>query len=491
MRILREYDGGSMVFSSPEFLLFFLPAVLVLYHLFKSIHWRNAILMIASLIFYAWGEPVYIFLMLASILINWLVGLGIDRYESQSKRKSVLIVGLVFDIGILFIFKYLSFFCKNIGLLLGTSTELTIALPIGISFFTFQIMSYLIDVYRHDACVQKNIVKLALYITMFPQLIAGPIVRYQTIAEEISNRRSTPDDFTEGMVRFVYGLSKKIIISNYVASIADNIFALGDDSLSVMTAWLGAIAYTLQIYFDFSGYSDMAIGLGLIFGFHFEENFNYPYAASSVTDFWRRWHISLSVWFRDYVYIPMGGNRVSKKRWILNLFTVWLLTGIWHGANWTFVLWGLLYFVVQLIEKLTHFPEKMKAFSHVYTMLVVVLLWVIFRSDTVSEAFHYIGVMFGGGYCFSDKLFTFYLDSGKWVLIAGAVFALPVCSKIKEKLFGSGTGRVLQPENGDQKSKALSVVWNLVSSVSVLVLFVLCVILCVNSTYNPFIYFNF
>lgn len=468
-----------MVFSSSEFLLFFLPIVLILYSISENLHYKNVILLLASLIFYAWGEPKNIFLIIALVFANWLVGLCIGRASEKRKKKLLLTAGVVIDVGVLFVFKYLTFVCDAVGQLIDKDSKISIALPIGISFFTFQIMSYLFDVYYGNTKEQKNILKLALYITMFPQLIAGPIVRYQTVADEISSRKTTTQDFTNGIFRFVIGLSKKVIIANHVASIADNIFALGTDEMSVMTAWLGAIAYTLQIYYDFSGYSDMAIGLGLVFGFHFEENFNYPYAASSVTDFWRRWHISLSVWFRDYVYIPMGGNRVKKSRWIFNLLIVWLLTGIWHGADWTFLIWGLLYFAVQLIEKLTGFTKKIKRFSHIYTLLVVVLLWVIFRADSLSAALAYIGAMFGGGYRFADNTFIFYLKSGLLILISGAVFALPIVPKIK-----SAAKKI-------KNNKAVSRIYSIASPIIILVLFVSDIILSVNSTYNPFIYFNF
>lgn len=323
-----------MVFSSETFLYIFLPVVLVIYYnpIFKSRGFRNIVLLIASLAFYAYGEPVFVFLMIFSIFVTWLLGLKLDK----NKSKFWLGVGTVYHIVVLFIFKYLSFLAGQVGLLLNKDFSfIKISLPIGISFFTFQLMSYLFDVYYGNARVQRNPLYVGLYVSLFPQLIAGPIVRYQTIADAITDRNENFDDIAEGLKRFIYGLGKKVILANYVGELSDVIFSYSGDS-SAMTAWLGAIAYTLQIYFDFSGYSDMAIGLGRMFGFSFDENFNYPYIASSVTDFWRRWHISLSTWFRDYVYIPLGGNRVTKPRWILNLFTVWLLTGIWHGANWTF-----------------------------------------------------------------------------------------------------------------------------------------------------------
>ena len=473
-----------MVFSSTEFLLLFLPVVLILYNISKNIKYRNVILLAASLFFYAWGEPVFVFLMLFSVLINYFIGLIIGKSENRKKQKLVLITGLIFNIIILFVFKYLGFACNIFNAVFNTELSVQITLPIGISFFTFQIMSYIFDVYYKKAEVQKNYFNLLLYVSMFPQLIAGPIVRYQTIADEISSRTVTKEDFTKGITRFVYGLAKKIVISNYVALIADNIFTSDFGDMSVMTAWLGAFAYTLQIYFDFSGYSDMAIGLGLLFGFHFDENFNYPYAASSITDFWRRWHISLSTWFRDYLYIPLGGNRVSAKRHFLNMLVVWLFTGIWHGANFTFIIWGLAYFVLLCIEKYAGFTKKIGWFSHIYTMFFVVLLWVLFRAESVTQAFEYIKIMFGGGYTFADKFFIYYIDSGKWVLIIGALLSVPVLKKIYNAVISKA---IKKPE----AEKAVRTLVDAGEGLLVLALFALCVILCVNFKYNPFIYFNF
>ena len=336
-------------------------------------------------------------------------------------------------------------------------------------------MSYVIDVYKGQAKAQKNILNLALYISMFPQLIAGPIVKYNTVADEIENREHKKIDFTNGVERFVYGLGKKVILSNYLAIIADNIFATSEISLA--TAWLGAIAYTLQIYFDFSGYSDMAIGLGRIFGFHFAENFNYPYIANSITDFWRRWHISLSTWFKEYVYIPLGGNRVSKGRMILNIFIVWLLTGIWHGANWTFIVWGLFYFVLLLFEKLTQIYKKdkfTKFFGHIYTLFFVIIAWVIFRADNIQVAIEYIGKMFGiNSKGIVDGAFFEYMKQGIVILILGIICSLPIKKYIV---------RHIKHNN-----------WyiSLFRSILLICIFMLSLILSIKSTYNPFIYFNF
>ncbi|MBE7065887.1 MAG: MBOAT family protein [Ruminococcaceae bacterium] len=474
-----------MVFSSALFLFLFLPIVLIFYYnpIIKKRGYRNAILLISSLIFYAWGEPVFVLLMITSIIINFAIGLAIDKNDSYAKRKVWLITAIIFDVLVIFIFKYLGFTVNNICTLAGIdNVKVNIALPIGISFFTFQIMSYIFDVYYKKAKAQKNVFDLALYISMFPQLVAGPIVRYETIADEIGNRVELPAQFTAGMIRFIYGLGKKVLISNYVAQIADNIFVL--ESVSVSSAWLGAIAYSLQIFFDFSGYSDMAIGLGLVFGFHFNENFNYPYIAKSITDFWRRWHISLSTWFRDYVYIPLGGNRVSKPRWVFNMFVVWLLTGIWHGANWTFIAWGLFYFVLLATEKLLNTNKnygKLKVLPHISTLLFVIIGWVLFRSESISDAIRYIGNMFGiGATSFVDDLFMYYLDNGKLILIVSLILSTPVMRVISSKMKVASENKI-----------GLAVVYDAVKSVVALAIFVLSVLCCVSSSYNPFIYFNF
>lgn len=473
-----------MVFSSGVFLYLFLPTVLVLYFLNRSIRWRNTILMIASVIFYAWGEPAFVFVMLASVFVNWILARLID-HNSGGGIKSRVLCGLAigFDVLIFFVFKYLNFALQNIGLLFHREWATDIALPIGISFFTFQIMSYILDVYHKKAAAQRNPLDLLLYISMFPQLIAGPIVRYETIANELLTRRTTAEDTLVGVKRFVFGLAKKVLIANYVAMIADNIFASTDYELAASTAWLGAAAYAFQIYFDFSGYSDMAIGLGRIFGFHFDENFNYPYIADSVTDFWRRWHISLSTWFRDYVYIPLGGNRVSKPKWIRNLLVVWLLTGIWHGANWTFILWGLYYFLFLLLEKTIRFRfKKLRFIHHVYTLIVVLIGWVLFRSEDIVHAGRYIGAMFGGGYALTDHVFIYYLKGGAVVFLAALVFSLPVGQTLK---------RIVAKRQTDHSSKTVLILTDIAQAVFLLALFALSVVTVANATYNPFIYFNF
>lgn len=464
-----------MVFSSTEFLFIFFPIVILLYFnpLLKKFKKserkiKNAIMLIASLVFYAWGEPRFIFIMLGSIFVNWIFGLLIDKHdEFHGKRKAVLVVSIVFNLCLLFVFKYLAFTLNNLGV------DISITLPIGISFFTFHIMSYLFDLYKRKTGVQKNILKLALYISMFPQLVAGPIVRYETVAASLSDRKETPEDFTAGLSRFVFGLGKKLILSNYFAVVADNIFG-SPVQISVAAAWLGAICYTLQIFFDFSGYSDMAIGMARMFGFRFLENFNYPYIAKSITDFWRRWHMSLSSWFRDYVYIPLGGNRKGKVRQILNLLIVWFLTGFWHGANWTFMCWGLLYFLLLVFEKFTRFPERIKAFSHIYTIFFVILAWVLFRSDSIGAAGDYIASMFGmSGGNLVDPIFFVHFFSVKWVLLAGILLSAPIVPFFRDRFFKNEKAR------------------DIFKSVGVLVVFILAILLSIKSTYNPFIYFNF
>ena len=408
--------------------------------------------------------------MLFSIFAGWIAGLKLEKTNHAVSRKRFLLFSVSFHLAVLFVFKYLSFIASQLGLLLHRDfSSINIVLPIGISFFTFQILSYVFDVYYGYTKPQKNLLHLGLYISLFPQLIAGPIVRYTQIEEQILNRRESVDIIADGMMRFIYGLGKKVIIADYVSVIADNIFN-PSMSLSVMTAWLGAIAYTLQIYFDFSGYSDMAIGLGRMFGFTFRENFNYPYICKSATEFWQRWHISLGSWFRDYVYIPMGGNRVSKRRWVLNLFIVWLLTGIWHGANWTFLFWGLFYFILLLIEKLTDFPQKIGVLARLYAMVVIILGWTMFRSETISKGIHYIGMMFGYTFIgFTDNVSEFYIkNGGGMILLLSFIFTMPLIPLLRKKE-----------------------IWNKIEPFVALCILVLSLLLTVTSTYSPFIYFNF
>lgn len=461
-----------MVFSSTIFLFGFWPIVFVIYYnpIFKNWKFRNAFLVFASLAFYAWGEPFFVLLMMLAIVLGWYLGLAMERAK---RRRAILTVGLSCFVLLLFVFKYLTFFAGQMGLLLHKDfSVIRITLPIGISFFSFQLMSYLFDIYYGKAKAQKNVLWVGLYVALFPQLIAGPIVRYEQIEREILFRKETREEITEGIERFIWGLGKKVLISNYVAQIADNIFGFTSE-VSVMTAWLGAAAYTMQIYFDFSGYSDMAIGLGKMFGFHFPENFNYPYIAGSVTEFWRRWHMSLSSWFRDYVYIPMGGNRVSKAKWIRNLLVVWALTGIWHGANWTFLIWGLFYFCLLLLEKITGFPKMLKGFSHVYTLAAVMIAWVMFRADDVLTGLKYIGNMLGiKAQGMIDTVFISYIGSGKIILLLGILLSMPVYPILKKKFAGSTWFEAAE-------------------SMAALTVFGLSLLVTVSSTYNPFIYFNF
>lgn len=489
-----------MVFSSTIFLFIFLPAVLAGYYLLDR-RFKNIFLLIASLVFYAWGEPKFVFVMAVSIMVNHGFALFIDtsltqaesliQYSTAAKYKKrarfCLFLTIAFNLSLFFIYKYLDFTIENLnraGMLFGFQPIplRNIALPIGISFFTFQAMSYVFDVYYRRGRVQKNPLNTALYISLFPQLIAGPIVRYETVAEEIFSRKETVSDFSRGIKRFIIGLAKKVIISNSVAIIADKTFGYTNFSdLSVVFAWLGAVAYTFQIYYDFSGYSDMAIGLGLMFGFHFNENFNYPYISKSVSEFWRRWHISLGSWFRDYVYIPLGGSRVkSKSRHIFNLFVVWFLTGLWHGAAWHYVVWGMFYFVLLVLEKYYHIPDRFKSqtLRHLYyglTLIFIIVGWVLFRANGLKAAIGYLSCMFGlAGNPFSDVAAVFLLKQSTVILIVALLFSTPVLSQICSKLRFS-------------ERKFLKAV----NMVLYLILFIISVSFTVTSTYNPFIYFNF
>lgn len=469
-----------MVFSSSVFLFLFLPLVLAFFFFpfRRSLRWRNGVLLAASLVFYAWGEPIFVFVMLMVVFINWRLVIHMKDTDDQRAKKWILSLTIGLDIALIFVFKYLAFFFNNVSLLIGSEKTLQIALPIGISFFTFQIMSYVFDVYYGNVAVQTAYSRLLLYVSMFPQLIAGPIVRYTTVESEIKVRRETPDDFAEGFARFIVGLAKKVLIANYAAFFADTIFSLPIDNISVGTAWFGAIAYSIQIYFDFSGYSDMAIGLGWMFGFHFEENFQYPYIAASVSDFWRRWHISLSGWFRDYVYIPLGGNRKGKKRTVVNLFAVWLLTGIWHGANWTFFVWGLYFFVLLSLEKRFDIDSKTNVLTRIYTLIAVVVGWVLFRSSSLTTAAQYLGAMIGvGKRALSDLTFLYMLDNGKWFLLVGIIASMPIVSLLRKCLCSDWV----------LIRKTLSVLRVIVLGI----LFLASVLTVIKSGYNPFIYFNF
>ncbi len=463
-----------------------MPAVVFVYYVLLK--WsrplQNVFLLAASLFFYAWGEPKFVLVMMLSIVTNWAAGLFVSGYKGSGRDKAaraVLAASVVFNLTIIFIFKYLNFTVANLNGFLGLDMKVPgIALPIGISFFTFQAISYVVDVYRGKGTAQKNILCVGLYISFFPQLIAGPIVRYETVADQIRGRRETLDDFCSGMRRFAVGFCKKILIANNVAIVADTAFGLSSEGgLGAGMAWLGALAYTLQIFYDFSGYSDMAIGLGKMFGFHFLENFDYPYISKSATEFWRRWHMSLGTWFRDYVYIPLGGSRVTVPRHILNLFIVWLCTGIWHGANWTFILWGLMYFVLLVFEKYSGFNKlegkSTGVFKWVYAMFFVIMGWILFRADDLASAAEYYKACFGaGGSMAIDSTFLEYSRQYAVYLLAGALFATPAAKLAGERIQEKGP-------------KLLGVVY----AAGLTALFIASVSFLVKGSYNPFIYFNF
>ena len=466
-----------MVFSSTIFLCVYLPLVLLGYYICPK-KGRNLFLLIVSLVFYAWGEPKYVFLMIFSILVNYIFGRLMDKHRENKKRlKLMLVLSVVIDIGLLSVFKYTDFIITNVNAIFGSSFDLLkIALPIGISFYTFQAMSYTIDVYRNDVRVQKNLIDFGMYITMFPQLIAGPIVRYADVQDQLAERSVTTADFSEGVMRFVVGLGKKVLLANQMGAVWSEIYALGGD-VSALMAWTGAIAYTFQIYFDFSGYSDMAIGLGRMFGFKFPENFRYPYQSVSITDFWRRWHITLSTWFKEYLYIPLGGNRCGLARQALNLLIVWSLTGFWHGAGWNFVMWGLYYFVILFIEKLfllKALDKLPKLFRHVYALLLIVIGWVIFASDDVSVLLPYLGSMFGAnGAVGGMDVYTLFTKAVLLIICCVASTELP------KRLFLSATGAM--------NEKAAFTI----KSVMTIALLALSMILLIGDSYNPFLYFRF
>ena len=475
-----------MVFSSLLFTFIFLPFVVCLYFIAKD-RYRNYILLVASLLFYAYGEPKFVFVMLASIALNYGFAFFIGRENDRDHHrtaKSLLVFDIILNLSLLFVFKYLNYSVVILNHVFGKELQDPgISLPIGISFFTFQALSYCIDVYRGTVKVQKNPLFVALYISFFPQLIAGPIVRYSTIEDQITQRFTSIYDFGEGVRRFFLGFSKKVILANNLSVVAAQAFDTNAAQADLVLLWLGSICFSLQIFYDFSGYSDMAIGLGRIFGFHFDENFNYPYIARSITEFWRRWHISLSGWFRDYVYIPLGGSRVSVPRNILNLFVVWLLTGIWHGANVTFLVWGLMYFVLLTVEKFIIKPDKRKfvLFSvlwRIVTLFFVNLGWVIFNSPDIRGALDYIQGMLGlfnNRFMIDSELKRTFREYGFFV-IAGLIFATPVVKLLGEKLEKMSHGRL-----------TVSVITPLVYCF----LFLWAVSFLILGAHNPFIYFNF
>ncbi len=476
-----------MLFSSTVFLFLFLPIVLVVYFVAKE-KYRNYILLIASLFFYAWGEPRFVIIMIGSILVNYAMAVLIDWLKVHGKpRKWALVLTVLANMSVFFIFKYLDFSISIINTMARQEVLpfLQIVLPIGISFFTFQALSYVIDVYRGDVKVQKNPFFVGLYIALFPQLIAGPIVRYSTIEEQIMHRSVTLDGFCEGARRFIVGLAKKIILANTFAIFAEKIFLATDaPEISVMTAWLGSILYGFQIFFDFSGYSDMAIGLGRMFGFRFLENFNYPFISGSSTEFWKRWHISMGSWFRDYVYFPMGGSRVkTMSRMVFNLFVVWFLTGLWHGASWNFIIWGLMFFVLVTFEKLSGLPGKLKTAGarfgyRMFFLTCLTLSWVIVRFVNVGDAGLYYQKMFGAaGNSFIGPEFAVYWNEIWVLLLIGALISFPIFQMIEHRAKAG--------------SLKLERAYSAVQIPVMIGLFVICVSYLVVGSYNPFIYFNF
>ena len=460
-----------MLFSSIPFLYYFLAAVLILYFVVPKCL-KNAVLLFTSLFFYGWGEPKYVLLMIGAILAFYGCGLAIGYAKTDKARKLWLVVSVIIGVVLLTIFKYADFFIGSFAAVTGLSLPLLkLALPIGISFYTFQCMSYAVDVYRGDVEAQKNPISFGAYVALFPQLIAGPIVRYADIARELDNRTTTWEDASDGIRRFLVGLGKKILLANQLGQLTEIFRASGEKS--VVFYWMYGVAFMLHIYFDFSGYSDMAIGLGRIFGFHFIENFNYPYLSKSVTEFWRRWHMSLGSWFRDYVYIPLGGNRVSKGRWVFNILVVWMLTGLWHGASWNFVLWGLMFAVLLLIEKwvpaLQKLPDLLRRF---YVLLAVLVSFVLFNAVDLTQAGGDIAGLFGfGGVPFVTEETLYYLRSYALVFILGFVGSTPVVKALAEKL-PSKAAAVLEP-------------------LAMAALLLVCTAYLVDGSFNPFLYFRF
>ena len=464
-----------MIFSSIEFLFFFLPIFLILYYVlpFKA---KNVVLLIASLLFYSWGEPVYIFLMIISSILGYVFAILIDKASKHFYKCLLLLVSVIINVSILGFFKYADFLIDIINKF-GTNIEpLNIGLPIGISFFTFQIMSYIFDVYKGELKSEKSLLVIMTYVSMFPQLIAGPIVRFKTVAEQMRSREISLNNYTLGLKRFLFGLFKKVIIANNIGMLWESIKCMDLTSLSTAGAWLGAAAFSLQLYFDFSGYADMAIGLGKMLGFDYNENFNYPYISKSITEFWRRWHMSLSTWFRDYIYIPLGGNRCSKPKHIFNIMVVWTLTGLWHGAAWNFVIWGMYYGIILICEKylwgsiLSRLPSILK---HLYTLAIVVIGFTIFAIDDFGMLKQYMGVMLlNTNHNIVDSSFMFDIINYGVLIIIGCIFSTPVYRLISSIRIKSGIREVL-------------------SIFLFIVLFVLSCAYLVNASYNPFLYFRF
>jgi len=465
-----------MLFTSISFLYYFLPALIIIYFITPK-KYKNIILLIASLLFYFYGEPKYVFLMIAEIIIAYIGAILIDKYKNQS--KNILITTLFIHVFLLIIFKYTDFIIQTINDISNANIKLlNIALPIGISFYTFQIISYVIDVYNGKVKVQKNIINLATYISLFPQLVAGPIVRYQTVEKELDDRVHSFNNFAYGIRRFSIGLAKKVLIANALGELCTKAFVLNETT--VIFYWIFGISYMLQLYFDFSAYSDMAIGLGRIFGFNFPENFNYPYISKSITEFWRRWHISLGTWFKDYVYIPLGGNRDGKYKQIRNILIVWLLTGIWHGANWTFLIWGLLFGIILIIEKifLNKFMEKLPSFiKRIYVLFIVMILFIIFNAENMSVALTNIKGLFGmNGEIFVNDYTLHYLKSYLPLLIIAFLGATPFIKTLIDKL---------------RKNKYVNNIINILEPILIVIILVVVTSYLIDNSYNPFLYFRF
>lgn len=467
-----------MLFSSVTFLFYFLPIVFMIYYIVPN-KIKNYVLLLASIVFYAWGGVLYLPILIMSVFSNYLFALKIDKYkDNKEKSKRILMLSIIFNILFLGVFKYSNFIVDTINIILNLSINIPqIPLPIGISFYTFQAMSYVIDVYRKDGQVQKNIFNLLLYISMFPQLVAGPIVRYETVDNQITKREYSFDKFNLGLERLIKGLFKKVIISNTVGELATIIYELSPMEMSITTAWIGAIAYTLQIYFDFSGYSDMAIGLGKMLGFNYLENFNYPYVSKSVSEFWRRWHISLGSWFRDYLYIPLGGNRCSTAKIYRNLIIVWLVTGIWHGASWNFIIWGMYFGLFIILERL--FLQKLldklpKIIQHIYLMIIVIIGWVIFSQPNLTSAIEYLKIMLGiGDYPLINGYAIFYIKQYGIITFVAILASIPILKYVRNK------------------STIINNLIKVSKPIIVISSFILVIIYLINSTFNPFIYFDF
>ena len=467
-----------MVFSSLYFLFLYLPIVLFLYYI-TPLKWRNLLLLLVNLVFYAWGEPVYILIMFLSIGIDYTHGMLVEKYKRRGNDRGArwaVASSVIFNLALLFFFKYWDFVAGSLQAIgFSFMPKLGLSLPIGISFYTFQTMSYTIDVYRDDAKVQRSLVNFGTFVTLFPQLIAGPIIKYKDLGDQIDHRTHSPEQFASGVQIFVVGLAKKVLLANNIGKLWDTILALPAGELTTAGAWLGVAAFAFQLYFDFSGYSDMAVGLGRMLGFEFMRNFNYPYIAKSVTEFWRRWHISLGTWFREYLYIPLGGNRVSKPRLFFNLLVVWAATGIWHGASWNFLIWGLYFAVLLILEKafLGKLLQKLPAaLQHLYTLFLVLVSWAIFALEDFSQLGAYLKVMFGmGGVPLTNSDFGYYLTSYLPILCLAAVASTPLGATLYRKA----------PKKAAQAVGALLILAGLT----------VCTAYLVDGTYNPFLYFRF